>query len=194
MDLPQRYTIVATLILILLIPFQILIYTAPFYNILYGFSGTYDSIESFDASDYTHQIISFFTYRSSTIPFLQSDEFQHMTDVRFVFALIHIFSILLIIFLYTQREIITKKFLNTAAKRGILASGFLLILMFLSFNQLFTLMHYIFFPQGNWSFPPDSQLIQLLPLEFFNLFAIVIFVIFLLTNLCLYFLTLTKNL
>jgi uncharacterized membrane protein len=50
-----------------------------------------------------------------------------------------------------------------------------LILLFLfvlgvvmGFDQLFTLFHYIVFPQGNWQFPADSLLIQTFPLAFFR--------------------------
>ncbi len=42
---------------------------------------------------------------------------------------------------------------------------------YFAFDTLFTLFHEVFFPQGNWEFPPDSNMIRLYPYAFWQLTA-----------------------
>ncbi len=51
---------------------------------------------------------------------------------------------------------------------------FLLLLLLVNFNGLFTLFHQLFFPQGNWQFAADSLLIQTFPTGFFVKISIAI--------------------
>ncbi|MBW3019082.1 DUF1461 domain-containing protein, partial [Candidatus Woesearchaeota archaeon] len=44
----------------------------------------------------------------------------------------------------------------------------LVVCAIIPFNSVFTAMHHILFPQGNWQFPADSMLIQYYPSGFWN--------------------------
>jgi uncharacterized membrane protein len=43
---------------------------------------------------------------------------------------------------------------------------------YFAFDALFTLFHEVFFPQGNWEFPPNSNMIRLYPYAFWQLTAV----------------------
>ena len=51
----------------------------------------------------------------------------------------------------------------------------MLVIGIIAFNSLFTILHKVFFPQGNWQFPADSLLIQTFPYSFFFKMSIIIF-------------------
>src|SRR3989338_3438513 len=100
-------------------------------------------------------------------------ELSHLEDVKRVmtFAEVVFYSLLLLtslILTYYRRE---KHFIITLLRyAGITTVSLLIVLLTavaVSFTSSFTFFHQLFFPQGNWTFPADSMLIQAFPLEFF---------------------------
>lgn len=102
-----------------------------------------------------------------------SDEVSHLEDVREVmnyadYIFYFLLLVLTLMLTYYKKD---KKFVKELLKYGgisTLVSVFLLLLLVIfSFNYSFSVFHEIFFPQGNWTFPLESKLIQTFPLEFF---------------------------
>ncbi len=101
------------------------------------------------------------------------EEYSHLLDVKSVMKYLDylFYSLLLIITLiityYQKNKEQLKKLFMYGGITTI--SSVLMILLFslTSFNSVFTIFHKIFFPQGNWTFPLDSLLIQTFPLQFF---------------------------
>lgn len=128
-----------------------------------------------------------------TIDFLQNkeelslayteNEISHLNDVKRVIQNTEIifYTLLLIltlIFTYhhkDQKQI--RKLLKYGGITTISFIGLILIFFILSFNFLFTFFHKIFFPQGNWTFPLNSQLIATFPFEFFLKISLNIFIL-----------------
>ena len=102
-----------------------------------------------------------------------NDEVSHLNDVKKVMdCLDYLFyglllGLTLIITIYQKEK---NKLLKLFKFGGITAVSAMMIILIFSltlFDQTFTVFHQIFFPQGNWTFPLDSSLIQTFPLEFF---------------------------
>ena len=117
-----------------------------------------------------------------------SDEYSHLIDVKKVMKLIDIvFYLSLLAFtsiitLTRKNPLLQRKIFKIA---GTTVVSILLLLVFLSifaFNDLFTLFHQIFFPQGNWIFANDSLLITTFPIEFFIQIARNIFILSLISG------------
>ncbi|MCF7798293.1 DUF1461 domain-containing protein [Candidatus Woesearchaeota archaeon] len=130
----------------------------------------------------TDKIVTKFllTGNSTNLQIFTPAERSHLEDVR---RLIHIttYSILLLIggvLLYWFN-------LNRAERRGIMLTPFLFLFYFTplftfaNFTKLFELFHQLLFPQGNYSFPFSSILIQTYPEKFFTSMSILIMVILL---------------
>lgn len=109
-----------------------------------------------------------------------STELSHLQDVQRVMNLADLFFygsgvIVLGFILYFRRRF---EQLQTLLKcGGITTVSFLLLFLFFlwfKFDFLFTQFHQLFFPQGNWTFPLESLLIQIFPLSFFTKVSMVI--------------------
>ena len=100
-------------------------------------------------------------------------EQSHLQDVQKVFQGVdYIFYavllvIVVILFYSIKNQLQLSKLCWYGGISTVVFTGILLIAMALSFESSFTLFHTIFFPQGNWTFPVESLLIQTFPLEFF---------------------------
>jgi integral membrane protein (TIGR01906 family) len=109
------------------------------------------------------------------------NEKNHMNDVKKIFDIIEILIFISAIIIITST--ITKKIpeLKKGIKYGAIATiifiALILISVFFSFQSLFTFMHTILFPQGNWMFDESSILITVLPEQFFINTAIYSFTI-----------------
>jgi len=112
-----------------------------------------------------------------------SSELSHLEDVKKVMAWTNIVYLLLLLFVTiyiilkikdrSKEELIS--LLRTGGKVTLISIGIIIFLSLFFFNTLFTLFHQVFFPQGNWMFPPDSLLIQTFPLTFFTHISLFIF-------------------
>ncbi len=99
---------------------------------------------------------------------LSSSELSHIRDVHNLIAKIPI----TLFFLLVLTSFFIKKYqnisFNEVVKYSIILLLLLIVLGTIAFMPLFVLFHQIFFPQGNWSFPENSILIQLYPDSFWQ--------------------------
>ena len=102
-----------------------------------------------------------------------NSEVSHLEDVKKVMNLmdyLFYFSLLMVTGIITYYKRNKKRLLKLFKYGGIVTVLFIIIkslFALISFNYAFTIFHQILFPQGNWTFPFDSLLIQTFPLEFF---------------------------
>ncbi len=100
-------------------------------------------------------------------------EISHLGDVKQVmkYAEYVFYALLLIVTItltYCRRDKeLVLKLLGYGGKTTLLVMLLIFLISFFFFNELFTLFHLLFFPQGNWLFPADSMLIQIFPTDFF---------------------------
>lgn len=96
------------------------------------------------------------------------EEIKHLEDVHTIFKLIYIvLPILLATIIKSTKQVSY----NYPKEIIVFLIGSIIILS--TFSSAFTLFHQIFFPQGNWSFPADSLLIQLYPLNIWRNIALI---------------------
>jgi integral membrane protein (TIGR01906 family) len=100
-------------------------------------------------------------------PLFAADERAHMADVRAVFAATKVafvvgLVIVLAVLRWTDRATRALVIRNAAVAAGIGVSV-IGIAAAVSFDRLFLLFHELFFPQGNFLFSPDSNLLILYP-------------------------------
>lgn len=102
-----------------------------------------------------------------------ADEISHLNDVKKVMGCLDYLFYFLLLFLtliltyHKKNKEHLQKLLAFGGITTIIFSLMIIIFILLSFNYSFTIFHSIFFPQGNWSFPADSLLLQTFPLDFF---------------------------
>jgi uncharacterized membrane protein len=103
-------------------------------------------------------------------------ERSHMEDVKkiFFFGDVLFYILLLMVtlsFTYCRKDkMILNKMLKFSGYGIIGMMGIVFLLSILSFEMLFEWFHLLLFPQGNWTFPADSELIKTFPQEFFSWF------------------------
>ena len=95
-------------------------------------------------------------------------EYEHMADVRNVFRGAELVAILALgtIGFRTRRARREGRGLRIVRDGTLTAAGLVTLIgiaAVFAFDQLFLLFHEIFFPQGNFLFPPDSNLLRLYP-------------------------------
>lgn len=123
--------------------------------------------------EYIIQVKDYLNHEQKSLPFLSEEEDDHMRDVRLLFDVFTYIMIgctfLLLYFRPTARDVkYTSYILGSVLIVG-------LFFTFIDFSQLWNLFHYVFFPQGNWTFPYNSMLITLFPLKFFQQYVIQVF-------------------
>jgi integral membrane protein (TIGR01906 family) len=100
-------------------------------------------------------------------------ETSHLEDVKKVMNVVDYLFLLsllistLIITHHRKNWKTVKEFLYYGSLTSLLVTIIILLAILLNFNSSFTIFHQIFFPQGNWTFPADSLLIQTFPIKFF---------------------------
>jgi integral membrane protein (TIGR01906 family) len=123
-------------------------------------------------------------FAENTFDFLTQEERSHMNDVKMLFDIAFILSLIglgiligtLVVFTWHKMKANFDELLG----RILRASGWTILLIcfmlgamsFLNFDRFWILFHYIFFPQGNWMFATNSKLITLYPAEFFAGFVL----------------------
>jgi integral membrane protein (TIGR01906 family) len=134
-------------------------------------------------ADFIHPLVS--NDDESTINIFTDLEIDHLVDVRkilqnilFVYFL-SIISLVIISFHVYRKKKVEKYLLiiNKATKLNIIATFLAGCFIFIFWNYFFIKFHEIFFPQGNWSFPANSMLIQLYPAQFWIFYTIFIIII-----------------
>ena len=100
-------------------------------------------------------------------------ERSHLEDVKKVMHYAKGLFFILLVFLasimayYKKEQKLIFKMTDYGGKSTLLAMLAIGTASLFFFNALFSLFHHIFFPQGNWTFAPESLLIQTFPLSFF---------------------------
>lgn len=178
-------------ILLLMTPASLqLIYQLPWIPTdQYGLSRT-------EQLDQAHQVLSTLYPWNKQIPTLQSlemteREIRHMKDVKIsLFTTLIIYAgvseiLLKAFFMFKDKEtwqqIIRRSSQLTLSIAGVITLG---VVFF--WNTFFTLFHQVFFPQGNWSFPPEALLIRLFPENLWITYAIVVILVWLGLHLMIY--------
>lgn len=101
-------------------------------------------------------------------------ETSHLQDVheimKYAFILLYLAGIcsLFITLNFRQNKKLLQKLFFWSGTTTLIFLGITLLLVFINFSVIFTLFHLLLFPQGNWTFPSESLLIQTFPLEFFS--------------------------
>jgi hypothetical protein len=101
-------------------------------------------------------------------PIFTADESTHMADVRAVFrgAEYAAALALFVLIFRVQRARSRGDALRLVRAGGLTATGIVAVIAVaaaVAFDPLFLLFHEVFFPQGNFLFAPDSNLIRLYP-------------------------------
>ena len=107
-------------------------------------------------------------------PMYAADEQAHMRDVQVVFYGFVALAVASLVFVLTAvaRAPRDASRWRALSRGGVWLVGFVIVLGVFAataFEAVFTLFHEIFFPGGNWSFPPTSNLIRLYPEPFWEL-------------------------
>lgn len=124
-------------------------------------------------------VVSYVNGKTSLSDEFNEREASHLADVRNLFSkvkIIYYASLLLLagitVFLFTRDNLI--HLIPTAFIRsGLISLIFIIVLFLLSlnFSAFFTNIHKPFFASNSWTFPADSLLIQIFPVEFFKNFT-----------------------
>jgi|GEM_PF-485886 len=196
----QKKIIIATLsimILIILIfgSLNFMIFNKDFYHKEYIKNGSYTNllqdkgIQKATVDNITDNILKFF--RSNTeLQYFTSAEKSHMNDVKklinlmqYIYYAAALLTIALFFYCYKKYKEDKYEFVRVLSKSLLyssIASIILLVLIFLmavfDFSTLFITFHYIFFPQGNWTFESSTLLISLFPEQFFFDISLRIFI------------------
>lgn len=103
-------------------------------------------------------------------PFFTDDEYAHMADVRGVFdgakLLVPFALFVLIVRLQRARARSAREMWSLLRNGSLMAAAAVAIvgaIATFAFEPLFLAFHQLFFPQGNFLFPPTSNLIRLYP-------------------------------
>ena len=120
------------------------------------------------------------TYNSGeTGPLYDQADIEHMKDVKGVlwldyklFFISAAYALLYILALFIwSRKAAAAEMARGAKNGGLLTLGllaFIAVFAVTSFDWFFTTFHEIFFPQGNWQFPPGDHMITLFPDGFWS--------------------------
>ena len=168
----------------------------PVYDLVQDWAGVEES--SGYSRDYLHEVNRamrdyLYGYRPDLIvekeggSLFQGQEIFHMAEVKKLFTGLARASLaLLLVGLLLSLKLKTRLFKDQLLTMlGLLGT---LGLMSLFFDKSFVLVHRIFFNNELWLFPWDSQLITILPQNFFFYFALLIIGVFASGSLLIYFL------
>ena len=117
---------------------------------------------------------------NKTLNLFTKDEASHMADVKKLFhflftaqnylvSIIFICAVLSYLFLKKSAYVAIARWIKYGGVVTIFLILFIGVISVVAFEPLFTLFHYIGFPQGNWTFNPrTSALVQIFPLGFWR--------------------------
>ncbi len=161
-------------LLLLLSPLLYYSYSEEHYKTQMQKNNVYETIP--EADEYATNIIGFLKGQNELKGNYTENEISHMHDVKRLYnaaSIIFYVSILAItalILLGIKRKEKKEYYTTPLIKGSIALLAFNLLIILLAtffFDTLFTAFHEIFFPMGNWQFPPNKTLITLLPEQFF---------------------------
>jgi integral membrane protein (TIGR01906 family) len=167
------FLIVTLPLLIILASARILIFNEGYYHAQFVKHHVYEKMP--DASNILHETVLYFKGKQALdVPEFTQNEKSHMHDVKILInkLLILYYLILLadgVLILYLIRTKQIKRFSKACRASGLIVifCSALAYAFRNSFSSFFVGFHTIFFPEGNWSFPESSALIQIFPEQFF---------------------------
>ena len=107
------------------------------------------------------------TFATTTVPLFDENERLHMADVRGVFqatklAFLAGLAVTFLVLRWTERSMRIRLVRDAAIAAGA-GTAIVAVAAAIAFEPLFLLFHEVFFPQGNFLFGPDSNLLVLYP-------------------------------
>jgi hypothetical protein len=134
----------------------------------------YTGPEALDVSDRT---VGQLLFGPGTFEGFTADEAAHLLDARmllYVFLVAAGASLVLLVASLLRRRTDPRVWRAVARGGKVLVVGVVVlgVIGALAFGAAFTLFHQIFFPGGNWAFPPDSMLIRLYPYAFWQMTSV----------------------
>jgi hypothetical protein len=107
------------------------------------------------------------TFATTAQPLFDDNERSHMADVRALFGALKIAFVAGVVVVvgilgWTDRAARSRLVRDAAIAAGIGVSV-VAVAAAVAFDPLFLLFHEVFFPQGNFLFPPDSNLLAMYP-------------------------------
>ena len=169
--------------IIILLPFFLLLFSQTFYHYEFNKLGVYEEENMIESKELNNKIneslqslINFFLYKSNTISNYNENEISHMKDVKKIFLVLEILLILSLLILVLCMLKLSKQSLMQILKHSSIISLLFFLILFLltiNFEQTFAAFHPIFFPQGNYTFNPDTSFMKFMfPDDFFLDFLI----------------------
>lgn len=128
---------------------------------------------------------NFFTQANNVYLFLQNKSYliedfnhsekSHLEDVKQIFSLSEkiffistiSFVLLSLIFIYRKKYFLFFRSIFYWSVLSLIFTFLILLFLLYNFDYSFEIFHRIFFPQWNWSFPPDSLIINIFNQNFF---------------------------
>jgi len=180
--------ILLLIVIILLLPLRYYLYNFKFYNLLYEKNNVYKLLDKDDVKKITNDVFNFFRTNKpfevfnlkSGHAYFTKKEISHLDDVRILLkkiltifysscVLFFIFLLILLV-LYRKKYILyLKKICLIFISSSIFMIFFIVFLYFLgnNFSDTFEKFHFLFFPQGNWTFDQTALIITIFPFGFF---------------------------
>ncbi len=188
MRINKALSVFLIFIIVLNIPFilylnslYLLLFNQYFYKLGFERNGVYNNFADKSVPDVTaKQLIEYFKSDSLELPgidLFNQKEKEHLLDVKllidwsldkyFFFLIVSMLCVLLLYFVDKKNFI--KRVSYSLLFGGLLTIIFTIVLVIsiLKFDFMFTQFHLVFFPQGNWMFPTEYNLIKLFPKSFF---------------------------
>lgn len=120
-------------------------------------------------------VYDFIQNKSELNSSFNAEESSHLEDVKNIFSIVIVaFRILLLLLvitliycLFLSKNSIVIKWIFLWSTISLILMLLLFLAIVVNFGSSFDVFHKLLFPQGNWSFSADSQLIILFPESFF---------------------------
>jgi len=177
----QIFVAISTFIVSLLLPIFVLVWQGDFVVQKVEVLQT-SALANVDTKVYSEQILDFLLGKGNLPSQMTSLEMAHMQDVKNLFVagewMLVISAMILVvsyfILKFTQKIQIYWRGLRAGAILAIIIIILLGMAMFFDFENIFIHFHQIFFPQGNWTFPADSLMIQIFTENLFEWLGMII--------------------
>jgi len=123
---------------------------------------TYLLLENPEALEPTEQLFKYFAGTAEIPDIFDQEEKAHLEDVAMVIRGAFILLILVVLGLLAA-----KQYRQSIRQGTLLLLIILALILLVPFDSLFTGFHQIVFPQGGWTFAPESTLIRFYPMKLF---------------------------
>jgi hypothetical protein len=122
----------------------------------------------------TQQALSMFWLGGTPSSVFTKSEYQHLQDVHWLLVVSGVVVGCAVGWAVLSERYTARLWIARTYRRIAVAVSCSTVVVVLCFNPLFTFFHQLFFPQGNFSFPVESLLIQSFPPMFWLLSAVIV--------------------